>query len=63
MLHEDCTEGKRLLDSYLMALSIMDSMKRSAGNVTAPQEKDAQETLILARRMYWTHVDRHECRR
>lgn len=56
MLHQDCTEARRLLDTYLMALSIAGSAKRSSGQVTPREERDAKDTLVTARQRYWTHV-------
>ena len=59
MLHKTCEEGKRLLDSYLMALSIADSSGTGAPPVVMEERHQA---LIAARNKYWKHVRLHNCR-
>ena len=59
MLYQARAERRRLLDSYLMALSIQESVKRSGGQTTAREQKDAQDQLVLANDKYWLHVEQH----
>ena len=57
-------EEKRLLDGYLMALTLDDSVRAAyrAGEVTARETRAAHEQLNVARNKYWSHVQRHNCR-
>jgi hypothetical protein len=62
MWHLNCEEGSRLLDSYVMALSICDSLGRDP-DYDPLQAAKARTQLIAARRKYWFHIDHHQCRR
>ena len=64
MWHHDCPDGRRLLDRYIMALTIDDTANRAAraGSATAREARDARDSLIAARNAYWRHVENHKCR-
>jgi hypothetical protein len=53
LLHPDCAEARRLLDAYLMALTVANSARTGK----------THENLLLARRRYRVHVNRHGCRK
>jgi hypothetical protein len=48
-----CSDGRRLLDAYLIALTDADLSRT----------EKAQRNLLLVRRKYWTDVNRHHCRK
>ena len=62
--HDHCEQGRRLLDSYLMALTNEDSVRKAArsGEVTAREARRAKEAVVAARGLYWQHVEKHKCR-
>jgi hypothetical protein len=63
-MHDRCSEGTRLFDAYVMALS-NDKAARVAirsGECTAREARQVQDLLISARNRYWRHVRLHECR-
>jgi hypothetical protein len=62
--NKTCTEGKRLLDYYLMALTTEELARREMrhGNVTVREAAAAHDALNSARNRYWQHVERHLCR-
>jgi len=63
-LNEICLEGRRLLDSYLMALTNQDAVKVAAlsGYVTQKEIRDTQDHLNTARERFWRHLGAHGCR-
>jgi hypothetical protein len=60
----ECQEARRLLDAYLMALSLEDSVRAACrfGEATPRELSDAHEQLVTARSRYWTHARQHNCR-
>lgn len=62
MLHEDCMEARRLLDSYLMALSLQDCFKSDCAEFSR-EARMAQDQLNASRNNYWRHVQKHKCRK
>ena len=62
--HDNCVQGRSLLDSYLMALTNEDLVRRATrcGDVTAREARAAKERVIAARSHYWRHVEQHKCR-
>ena len=60
---QTCTERRRLRDAYLMALAREDALHAASrsGDVAAREITDAHAHLVVARRMYWIHVNRHGC--
>jgi hypothetical protein len=62
--HDDCEHGRRLLDSYLMALTNVDTVRKAAysGDATAREARTAKESVVAARSQYWRHVEHHKCR-
>jgi len=60
-----CQVGRQLRDAYLVALSRDDSLRRAlqSGEATVRELGAARDDLIGTRNRYWTHVERHQCRR
>jgi hypothetical protein len=60
-----CPVGRQLRDAYLLALSREDSLRRAlqSGEATVRELGDARDHLIQVRNKYWTHVERHQCRK
>jgi len=61
--HENCEQARRLLDGYLMVLSIVDSRWLAEKSAAEPELEDANDRLKAARGKYWTHVQQHGCRK
>ena len=59
-----CLEARRLLDAYMMSLSLEHSVRDAfrCGDVTAVEVNTANQQLKDARSKYWAHVQRHNCR-
>ena len=56
-------QAKRLLDSYLMALSSLDGQWAASKNgENAKELRVARVRLVKARHQYWLHVQQHACR-
>jgi len=64
MQHPTCKEGRKLLDSYVVALSICQNLRRLQGVApgNAPSSYFGQR-LAIAGQEYWRHVNEHDCRR
>ena len=64
VLYSRCTEERRLLDAYLMALTNDDAAQSGlrSGDTTAREARELRDRLICARDRYWRHVRRHNCR-
>jgi len=62
--HDNCEQGRLLLDGYIIALTNEDAARRAvrSGDVTAREARAAQESVVAARQEYWRHVERHRCR-
>jgi len=60
--HEGCLEARRLLDSYLMALSRDDSL-RTSSDWNRSEDRLICDELAGARYRYWHHVENHGCRK
>jgi hypothetical protein len=60
-----CPVGRQLRNAYLVALSREDSLRRAlqSGEATVRELGDARDHLTDTRNRYWTHVERHQCRK
>ena len=61
-MHGDCEDGQRLLDAYVRALNNVDAIHHLNGGRDRKAVRNACDELVAARRRYWTHVRKHQCR-
>jgi hypothetical protein len=63
LLHPDCEDGQKLLNAYLRALSNVEAIHRAEQAHERLTVQYICDELIVARRRYWTHVEKHNCRK
>jgi hypothetical protein len=65
MLHQECPEGRTLLEAYLEAICQRDALRSAPPSGTDTQAVDAkiaQDMVRTCRALYWKHVREHGCR-